>query len=509
MSKYISTKLPLLVLCFLCVVRTSAQDPLESINVPDLDEDSRFGQSVSLSESLAFISAPYQVVNDQPQQGAVYIFDRDSDWDHMATIYAPDGRQFDRFGYSLSAHDDMLAIGAPGNGSGVVYIYKYDNGSLIHVETVEPFLPSGYIPNSMQFGFKVRLTATHLFISAPYYHASPFQRESSVFIYARDVDSWEFEQRIAHPHGQQGTLFGNAFAAQDQRLIVGAPKSDGAATSSGSAFLYEHDGSNWTLQHQFEYAQSITHERFGTSVGIHGDRVIIGSMMHVFDPAEGPKGAAHIYEYSGSSWLHTGMLIDEESARNDYFAQHVDIEGKIAVVSASRSNHTDKVNVGGVHVYRLENGFWARKYKLVPNDSETQHHMYFGGALSLNGKHILIGAHLADNSRNDSGNSFVHDLGSLVNTAEPSETTYGLYPPIPNPFHSETHIVFDLPASSPVSFVAYDIYGRVAEVIHQGIFPAGSMQSISWHPERLSSGSYFVQMVAGKYIATTKAIIIH
>ena len=66
----------------------------------------------------------------------------------------------------------------------------------------------------------------------------------------------------------------------------------------------------------------------------------------------------------------------------------------------------------------------------------------------------------------------------------------------PNPFNPSTIISFDLPDADMVSLDIFDIAGRqVASLISEYMIP-GSHQ-IVWNPGQLSSGIYFVKLIAG------------
>ncbi|HIF83577.1 MAG TPA: T9SS type A sorting domain-containing protein [Candidatus Marinimicrobia bacterium] len=71
-----------------------------------------------------------------------------------------------------------------------------------------------------------------------------------------------------------------------------------------------------------------------------------------------------------------------------------------------------------------------------------------------------------------------------------------MLPAYPNPFNPSTVISFDLSDADMVSLDIFDIAGRqVASLISEYMIP-GSHQ-IVWNPGQLSSGIYFVKLIAG------------
>ena len=78
----------------------------------------------------------------------------------------------------------------------------------------------------------------------------------------------------------------------------------------------------------------------------------------------------------------------------------------------------------------------------------------------------------------------------------PTEEFLIMFPAYPNPFNPSTVISFDLSDADMVSLDIFDIAGRrVASLISEYMIP-GSHQ-IVWNPGQLSSGIYFVKLIAG------------
>ncbi|RKZ02426.1 hypothetical protein DRQ21_08680 [Candidatus Fermentibacteria bacterium] len=63
----------------------------------------------------------------------------------------------------------------------------------------------------------------------------------------------------------------------------------------------------------------------------------------------------------------------------------------------------------------------------------------------------------------------------------------------PNPFSAALGITFNLPSEADVSITVYDLAGRVAGTVAEGVFPAG-ISTVEWvASEELSSGCYLVR----------------
>lgn len=491
------------------VVASTFGQNLESLGKEDLHKQNHFGAAVALEGSRALIAAPSEIVTDQNYQGAVYVFENQNQWIETTRLEASDGDAYDYFGQDVAVVGNVAAVGAPGKRMGAVYIFTETGGIWQEKQIIEPELPTGQGFNPMRFGNTIALSEDFLFVTAPAMLTESLLRKSVVFVYQRTDAGWVFLEQLASPEGDNEAKFGKALAVHGNRLIVGAPEANGGATKSGAAYFYEWENGTWTFKHTFLYPESNAYEHFGVSVDIDGDQVVIGSLMHVFEPTEGPVGTAHIFVYSGATWFHAGMLSSPHTKRNDFYGESVAIEGNLAVVSAVRSDHSNATDAGSVHIFRQDNGFWSEVYRLIPTEEEAQSHMYLGGAIALSGLNLLVGAPLADNLNDDSGNTYIHNLTLLVDTEQQGETLdYALYPNNPNPFSNFTTIQFDLPQAGVVQVQVFDVGGQLIETLANERYLAGEGYALTWLPRHLPAGTYYIRLRTGKHLATIKAVYI-
>jgi hypothetical protein len=100
---------------------------------------------------------------------------------------------------------------------------------------------------------------------------------------------------------------------------------------------------------------------------------------------------------------------------------------------------------------------------------------------------------------NEDGISYYSDFAETDSKDPPivpTEEFLIMLPAYPNPFNPSTVISFDLSDADMVSLDIFDIAGRqVASLISEYMIP-GSHQ-IVWNPGQLSSGIYFVKLIAG------------
>jgi parallel beta-helix repeat protein len=86
-------------------------------------------------------------------------------------------------------------------------------------------------------------------------------------------------------------------------------------------------------------------------------------------------------------------------------------------------------------------------------------------------------------------------------------TEYTLYQNYPNPFNPITTIKYDLPNTSDVSLVIYDILGRKVKELVNTKQQAGRYE-VQFNASNLASGVYIYQLIAEKYINSKKMILL-
>jgi len=76
----------------------------------------------------------------------------------------------------------------------------------------------------------------------------------------------------------------------------------------------------------------------------------------------------------------------------------------------------------------------------------------------------------------------------------------------PNPFNPSTNFHFTLASAQPVKLKIFDVLGREAATLVNGMMQQG-MHTVQWNASQLPSGVYFYTLQAGSYSATKKLIL--
>ncbi len=131
---------------------------------------------------------------------------------------------------------------------------------------------------------------------------------------------------------------------------MGADFDDDAGENSGSAYVFRYDGSGWVQEAKLTASDAAANDYFGWSVIISGDTAVVGAPWD--DDAGTSSGSAYVFRYDGTEWVEEAKLTASDAAALDVFGYGVAISGDTAVVGAFGDDDafTDS---GSAYVYEL------------------------------------------------------------------------------------------------------------------------------------------------------------
>ena len=271
----------------------------------------QFGTSVAINQKMAVVGAPAN--SDLGLSGgAIYIFWNDgSGWAWKATLRGYAG---DLLGTSVGitwmggsmpemGNYDVVA-GSPGYNfqSGCVEVFHYE------------FMVGGWFSDTItpsdgavgdRFGYSVSTpwasSPKVIIVGAPRDDDAENGADSgSAYIFTKTSSGWE-EEKLKADDGYEGDEFGYSVgfsqAYGGARVIVGAHRDDDNGLSSGSAYIFDRSGSEWTQTEKLTPRDGASSDAFGRSVSLVGNTALIGAL---FDDNYGPSsGSAYMFSSSG------------------------------------------------------------------------------------------------------------------------------------------------------------------------------------------------------------------
>lgn len=260
------------------------------------------------------------------------------------------------------------------------------------------------------FGEALALDRGTLVVGAPEADA----RGGVVHVFTRGGDSWSQTAVLHGSNTEGGDLFGAAVAISRDTIVVGAPSEDGDAAdpgkntleSSGAAYVFVRSGSTWTERGYLKAPNVGDFDRFGSSVAIDGDTLVVGADGEDGDGSSPDNddipasGAAYVFARSASAWVVQDYLKASYPDEFDRFGSEVAIESDTLVVTATledgdgSSEQDNSVSANGAaYVFGRNGQLWSQEaYLKEPGASTVRGGEHFGNAVDISGEAIVIGA---------------------------------------------------------------------------------------------------------------------
>ncbi len=220
--------------------------------------------------------------------------------------------------------------------------------------------------------------------------------------------------------GAPSDFFGQASAVSGNYAVVGAHGHSTNGDSAGAAYIYRYNGTGWAydakLPDQATWDSYIAdpvdaNDRFGQSVAISGNYVIIGSeadeKVISGDVTLQNVGAAYVFRRESGTWILDAKLVASDGASDDNFGRSVAISGGYAVVGADGDDDKGSSS-GSAYVFeRTSDGTWEQISKL--NAQNGYQYDAFGVSAAISGDYIIIGASKDDDKGNNSGSAYLFE----------------------------------------------------------------------------------------------------
>ncbi|MDW7773530.1 MAG: FG-GAP repeat protein [Desulfobulbaceae bacterium] len=240
-------------------------------------------------------------------------------WIQQAKLTAGDGRINDKFGYSVAISGDTIVVGALGDyyysidsAYGSAYVFaKPASGWIDMIQSAK--LTAGDGAAGDGFGWSVAISGDTIVVGA-YLDDDNGSDSGSSYVYARPASGWiDMTQtaKLTASDGAAGDGFGWSVAISGDTIVVGASWDDDNGYESGSAYLFAKPASGWadmTQTAKITAGDGAVADRFGGSVAISGDTIVVGASGD--DDNGSDSGSAYAFKLAeGSKALPWIMLL--------------------------------------------------------------------------------------------------------------------------------------------------------------------------------------------------------
>jgi len=256
---------------------------------------------------------------------------------------------------------------------------------------------------SDQFGTSVSVSGDTMVVGAPYNDDNSRTNSGSAYVFTRSSSGvWAQQQKLtAGSDAGANYRFGTSVSVSGDTLVVGMPYDN-----TGSAYVFVRSSSGvWTQQAKLSASDGSSSDNFGTSVSASGDTIIVGAQGDD-DNGKSDSGSAYVFVRSSSGvWSQQQKLTAGSDAREwDYFGNSVSVSGDTAVVgSLGNAMYSGQQQAYACVFVRSSSGAWSQQAKLTGSDAGSQDS--FGSSVSVFGDTIVVGAPNHDPSGQDNAGS--------------------------------------------------------------------------------------------------------
>lgn len=289
--------------------------------------------------------------------GAVYVYRRDptsGSWTFEAKLTASDAAAASEYGRSVSIDGDLVAIGAWKHqlSRGAVYVHRLVDGAW----TQEAKLLASDGTTGDGLGAGVAIDAGRIVAGAWGDDIGPQSNQGSAYVFRRDAPgAWVQEAKLIAAGGASGDEFGRSVAIDG--AIDGTTAIVGTwpffIDGPGAAHVFVRAGSTWTQQATLVHPAPASADYFGFSVGVSGDRALVGAWADDVDGTTN-QGSAHLFSRADGAWSHWAELRREKSEPSAYFGFAVGLDEGVAAVGSRLDDVGAHTNQGSVAVVCLD-----------------------------------------------------------------------------------------------------------------------------------------------------------
>ena len=379
-----------------------AQCPIQEVErvfASDAVGGDAFGFSSAVHGDLAVVGAWSDGAGADSGSAYVYRWDG-ANWNEVTELVASDATAGDLFGFTVAAHDDVIAVGAYRRhaggivDAGGVYLFERDLGGPDNwgERTIlsDPATDGWY-------GWSVALEGDRLAVGALF---GP-SRFGHAYLYERDqggVNAWGLVTELFASDGALDDRFGRAVAISGDTIAVSADGNDDFGSSSGSAYVFDRDQGgvgNWGEVRKLVQPNAMPVDHFGLDLDLSGGTVVVGTNLD--DQVAQGAGAAHVFERDqggANNWGLARKLTASTGGPGDQFGRSVAICGDTILVGAYQHEVPSQGPLAGAAYVYLRDlggpGHWGESQELRASDGAARHE--FGFVVALDGFWAVIGA---------------------------------------------------------------------------------------------------------------------
>ena len=233
-------------------------------------------------------------------------------------------------------------------------------------------------------GSSVSISGDYIIVGSPDTDLSWYTTNvGSAYLYKKQIDGTLIEvAKIQASDREKNARFGSSVAISGDYIIIGTP-----GWGSGSAYLFKiNSDTNITQIAKIQASDAENDDQFGSSVAINGDYIIIGAPYE--DTTESNTGSAYVFKISDTSVVQIAKIQASDGGVFDYFGSSVAISEDYMAVGAPYNNSSG-VDAGSAYLFKRISDTSIIQ---IANLGGVGYNDRLGIAVSINGNYIAANA---------------------------------------------------------------------------------------------------------------------
>ncbi len=347
----------------------------------------------------------------------------------QAYLKADNADADDAFGFSVAVSGDTVVVGAIAedssatgvNGDGTCNCADESGAAYVFVRGPSGWAQQAYLKASNSdwgafFGWSVAISGNTAVVGSPMESCGE-AASGAAYVFVRSGTNWSEQAYLKADNAGLGDFLGWSVAVDGDIAVFGAPGeasaantvdgdgTDNCAEFAGAAYVFTRSGEAWSQQAYLKASNTAEFASFGTSVSVSGRTVLVGAHGES-SVAEG-SGAAYVFVEGMGGWSEQAYLKASNAGEQDGFGRAVSLSGDTAVVGAigessdaagiDGDGSNDSLSASGAaYVFVRTGTLWSEQAYLKASSPGIGDQ--FGGAVSISGDVVVVGAAYEDSS---------------------------------------------------------------------------------------------------------------
>ncbi|MBP5976241.1 hypothetical protein HW132_26805 [Brasilonema sp. CT11] len=356
------------------------------------------------STTLMLYKNGVETVKEDFQQNNITVL---SVLEETQKLQADDKLSYDFFGSSVAISEDTAIVGAygkskdsGGRNAGSAYIFQCNSVGELKQVKIQSNL--GNFNDEFHFGNSVAISGNIAIVGAYREKIEGKSDVGSVYIFQHNGTGWALYQKLQAKDKQAGDRFGNSVAISENTVIVGAYYQGTGGSKAGSAYIFQRQAGRWQEVEKLQADDKEKIDLFGSSVAISGDTAIVGAP---WEDTDGSKaGSAYIFQRNSTGWRQFQKLQANDKEPDDEFGNSVAISGGTAIVGAFHKG-TDGSKAGSAYIFQRVEDTWQQVKKLQASDNKPNDK--FGSSVAISGDTAIVGAFHKGTDGSKAGSAYI------------------------------------------------------------------------------------------------------